>query len=145
MTTEAGGFVDALDRAGYRLTEPRRAVATLIAGREGQFTAADLEADARARHLPIGRATIFRALDLFTDLAVVERVDLPDGGHAYVACEPVHHHHVICTNCGRATEIADVGIGSLLDAVKRETGYDVSSHRLELFGRCPACQHELGG
>jgi len=142
MTAEAGGLVDALDRAGYRLTEPRRAVATLIAGRDGHFTAADLEEDARARHLPIGRATIFRALDLFTELEVVERVDLPDGGHAYVPCEPVHHHHVICTNCGRATEIEDVGIEALLEAVKRETGYDVSSHRLELFGLCPICQTE---
>jgi len=144
MTAEAGGLVDALDRAGYRLTEPRRAVATLIAGRDGHFTAADLEEDARARHLPIGRATIFRALDLFTELEVVERVDLPDGGHAYVPCEPVHHHHVICTNCGRATEIEDVGIEALLEAVKRETGYDVSSHRLELFGLCPICQTEAG-
>ena len=144
MTAEAGGLVDALDRAGYRLTEPRRAVATLIAGRDGHFTAADLEEDARARHLPIGRATIFRALDLFTELEVVERVDLPDGGHAYVPCEPVHHHHVICTNCGRATEIEDVGIEALLEAVKRETGYDVSSHRLELFGLCPICQAEAG-
>ena len=144
MTAEAGGLVDALDRAGYRLTEPRRAVATLIAGRDGHFTAADLEEDARARHLPIGRATIFRALDLFTELEVVERVDLPDGGHAYVPCEPVHHHHVICTNCGRATEIEDVGIEALLHAVKRETGYDVSSHRLELFGLCPICQTQAG-
>ena len=144
MTAEAGGLVDALDRAGYRLTEPRRAVATLIAGRDGHFTAADLEEDARARHLPIGRATIFRALDLFTELEVVERVDLPDGGHAYVPCEPVHHHHVICTNCGRATEIEDVGIEALLEAVKRETGYDVSSHRLELFGLCPICQTQAG-
>jgi Fe2+ or Zn2+ uptake regulation protein len=143
MTSEGGGLVDALDRAGYRLTEPRRAVATLIAGRQGHFTAADLEEDSRARHLPIGRATIFRALDLFTELGVVERVDLPAGGHAYVPCEPVHHHHVICTNCGRATEIEDVGIGALLEAVKRETGYDVASHRLELFGLCPACQAEL--
>jgi len=144
MTAEAGGLVDALDRAGYRLTEPRRAVATLIAGRDGHFTAADLEEDARARHLLIGRATIFRALDLFTELEVVERVDLPDGGHAYVPCEPVHHHHVICTNCGRATEIEDVGIEALLEAVKRETGYDVSSHRLELFGLCPICQTQAG-
>ena len=144
MTAEAGGLVDALDRAGYRLTEPRRQVAQLIAGHDGHFTAADLVADAEHRRMAIGRATIFRALDLFTELEVVERVDLPDGGHAYVPCEPVHHHHVICTNCGRATEIEDVGIEALLEAVKRETGYDVWSHRLELFGLCPICQTQAG-
>ena len=81
-------LVAALDRAGYRLTEPRRAVAELIAAREGHFTAADLLDDAKARRLGIGRATIFRALDLFTELSVLERLDLPTGEHAYVPCEP---------------------------------------------------------
>jgi len=140
MTAEAGGLVDALDRAGYRLTEPRRAVATLIAGRDGHFTAADLEEDARARHLPIGRATIFRALDLFTELEVVERVDLPDGGHAYVPCEPVHHHHVVCSTCGRVTEIDDRGLAAAVEDVERATGWQVEGHRLELYGRCPHCR-----
>ena len=67
-TTGIEPLVAALDRAGYRLTEPRRAVAELIVAREGHFSAADLIDDARARRLDIGRATVFRALDLFTEL-----------------------------------------------------------------------------
>ena len=54
-----------------------------------------------ARRLGIGRATIFRTLDVLVDLQAVERLDLPTGDHAYVACEPAHHHHVVCSNCGR--------------------------------------------
>ena len=78
-------LVHALDQAGYRLTEPRRAVADLIAAREGHFTAQDLIDDAKARRLGIGRATIFRALDLFTELNVLERLDPlygPRPGHS---------------------------------------------------------------
>src|SRR4029077_476663 len=81
--TAAEALVTALDDAGYRLTEPRRTVAGLVAAREGHFTAADLVDDARRRRLRIGRATIFRALDVFADLRLVERIDLPDGDHAY--------------------------------------------------------------
>ena len=132
-------LVAALDRAGYRLTGPRRAVAELIVAREGHFSAADLIDDARARRLDIGRATIFRALDLFTELSVLERLDLPSGEHAYVPCEPEgHHHHIVCSGCGRVTEIEEVGLA--LEDVQRRTGWQVESHRLELYGRCPRCR-----
>ena len=129
----------ALDSAGLRLTEARRTVATLIADRDGPFTAADLLADARRRRIDIGRATVFRALDSFSELSVVERLDLPNGDHAYVGCDPAHHHHVVCESCGRTTEIDDGGIRDIVRAIERRTGYRVDSHRLELFGRCPTC------
>ena len=132
-------LVEALDRAGHRLTEPRRAVAELVAGRSGHFTAAELVEDARARHLDVGRATIFRALDLFTSLDLVERVDLPDGEHAYVACDPVHHHHAICTSCGRSRDVADHGLADVLGEIGKRLGFTVTAHRLEIFGLCAAC------
>ena len=103
-------IVRALDVGGYRLTAPRRAVADLIAEYGGHFTAAELETVALGRRLAISRATLFRALDLLTELGVVERLDLPSGEHAYVPCAPAHHHHVICSRCGRATDVEDSGV-----------------------------------
>lgn len=129
----------AFDRAGYRLTDSRRMVAELIAGRRGHFTSADLVADARSRRVPVGRATIFRALEVLASLRAIERIDLPSGDHAYVACEPLHHHHVVCSRCGRVTEIADEGLRTLVRDIARRSGYRVDDHRLELFGVCPAC------
>ncbi|HYO42604.1 MAG TPA: transcriptional repressor [Candidatus Limnocylindrales bacterium] len=137
-------LVEALDRAGYRLTEPRRAVAELVAARNGHFTAAELAEDARSRHLGVGRATIFRTLDLFASLDLVERVDLPDGDHAYVACDPVHHHHAICTACGRSLDVSDLGLGDVLGEVARRLGFVVTAHRLEIFGVCAACAAAAG-
>ena len=134
-------LVAALEDAGYRLTGPRRALAELIAGRGGStFTAAGLVADVRARRLGIGRATVFRAIDLLVTVGAVERVDLPTGDHAYVACVPAHHHHVICARCAGAIEIGDLGLGAVAREVARRTGYRIDEHRLELFGLCPACQ-----
>jgi len=131
--------VEALGDAGYRLTGPRRAVADLVAARDGWFTAADIASDARRRRISVGRATIFRSLDVFTDLGLVERVDLPEGGHAYVACEPSHHHHAICTACGRSLDVADAGLAEVLGEVMRRSGFRVTFHRLEIFGLCAAC------
>jgi len=132
-------LVEALDDAGYRLTEPRRVLAGAIAAQQGHFTAADLVDDARRRHPGIGRATIFRALDVFTSLNLVERVDLPDGGHAYVACEPAHHHHAICTTCGRSLDVDDQGLAGVLAEIGQRSGFTVTAHRLEIFGVCAPC------
>lgn len=137
---ETEPFLTALDRSAQRMTEPRRAVARLIADRGGHFSAADLVADARERRLAVGRATIFRTLDLLAELDLVERIDLPSGEHAYVACEPAHHHHVVCSGCGRSDDIDDAGMRAVVREVARRTGYRVDDHRLELFGLCPDCQ-----
>ena len=132
-------IVTVLERAGYRLTEPRRSLATLIADQDGHFTAADLVEAAGAGRLGIGRATVFRTLDVLVDLGAVERLDLPSGEHAYVGCEPTHHHHLVCSRCGRTDEIDDAGLRAVVGDVARRTGYRVDDHRLELFGLCPAC------
>lgn len=140
MTTQ-GPWISAMGTAGYRITEPRRAVAELIAARDGHFTAADLIEDARSREVGIGRATIFRSLDLFTELEMLERIDLPSGEHAYVACEPrVHHHHIVCEDCGRVAEVDDRGLSAAVEDIQQRTGWQVQTHRLELYGRCPSCR-----
>jgi Fur family ferric uptake transcriptional regulator len=137
---DAAAILAAFDAAGYRLTEPRRALAGMLARSAGHFTAEDLVAESRRARLGIARATIFRSLDILADLGVVERLDLLTGGHAFVACQPAHHHHVVCSRCGRSNDIADSGLATVIADVGRRSGYRIESHRLELFGLCPTCQ-----
>lgn len=133
-------MTDTLRENGYRMTGPRRSVAELISNREGHFTAADLIADARRQRLAMGRATIFRTLELLTKVNALERLDLPSGEHAYVACEPEqHHHHVVCRKCGRSVEVQDSGLQSVVSEIGQRSGYLIDTHRLELFGLCPGC------
>jgi Fur family ferric uptake transcriptional regulator len=137
---DAAPILTALERAGYRLTAPRREVATLIADQPGHFVAADLVDEARQRHLGIGRATVFRTLDVLSEVGAVERIDLPSGEHAYLACEPAHHHHVVCSRCGQSRDVDDAGLRRVVSDVARRTGFRIDDHRLELFGLCPDCQ-----
>jgi Fur family transcriptional regulator, ferric uptake regulator len=141
VTTE-DAIVAAFDDAGYRLTGPRRALARLIGARNGHFTAEDLMTFSREARLGVGRATVFRSLDILTELGVIERLDLPTGEHAFVACEAAHHHHVVCSRCGRSADVPDSGFSRIVDDLARRSGYRIESHRLELFGLCPSCQAE---
>jgi Fur family ferric uptake transcriptional regulator len=138
--SQADRITQVLERAGYQATPNRRLVAQLVAESGGHFTAADLLERGRRERVNIGRATIFRALELLTSLHVVERLDLPTGAHAYVVCEPdKHHHHLVCSGCGRNEDIADGELAGLVDEIGRRNGYRIESHRLELFGTCPQC------
>jgi Fur family ferric uptake transcriptional regulator len=139
---DTDAIVTALGSAGYRLTAPRRSVAALIAEQDGHFTATELVETARSRHIDVGRATVFRTLEVLEALGAVERLDLPSGEHAYVGCERAHHHHVVCARCGRTDPVADAGLRAVVEDVARRTGYRVDDHRLEMFGLCPACQSD---
>ena len=137
---QAERIIEALERAGYQATPNRRLVAELVAATGGHFTAAELLERGRLRRVNIGRATIFRALDLLTTLRVVERLDLPNGSHAYVLCDPdEHHHHLVCSTCGHSVDVADGELARLVDEIGRRNGYKIEAHRLELFGTCPVC------
>lgn len=137
---QAERIIAALERAGYQATPNRRLVAGLVAATSGHFTAADLLEQGRRERGNIGRATIFRALDLLTSLRVVERLDLPNGSHAYVVCDPdEHHHHLVCSTCGKSQDVADGELARLVDEIGKRNGYKIESHRLELFGTCPEC------
>jgi Fur family ferric uptake transcriptional regulator len=123
-----------------RTTGPRRAIAELIGERHGHFTAAELLADAGTKKVKVGRATVFRTLDLLADQGSLERLDLPTGEHAYVACAPEqHHHHVVCRNCGASAEVADTGLQAVVREIGAQSGYRIESHRLELYGLCADC------
>jgi Fur family transcriptional regulator, ferric uptake regulator len=139
-TAHFSEIVATFERAGYQPTPSRCLVAELVAGRTGPFSAADLIEAARERRAAVGRATIFRSLELLTSLRVVERLVLPDGSMGYVACEPgAHHHHLVCTSCGSGVDIAEGDLGRLVDDIGRRHGYRIESHRLELFGLCEDC------
>jgi len=138
---EPNTLISALGGAGKRLTVARRAVAEAIAQQDGHFTAEDVLVASRSRRRAVGRATVFRSLELLADLHLVERVDLPSGEHAYVACAPdAHHHHVVCSVCGRSVEVGELGLGPILERMETSTGFAIDSHRLEVFGVCPDCQ-----
>ena len=120
-------------RGGLPPDGPRRAVAGLIADRDGPFTAADILCRRRHRRLGIGRATVFRAIDAFSELGVVGADRPPSGEHAYVGCEPDHRHHVVCERCGKTTR-SMTGRPRHRPRRRRRTGFRIDSHRLELLG-----------
>ena len=134
-----------LAEAGHRLTAPRKAVLANIARQGNTFTAADL-IDAFSSTPSVGRATIFRTIELLVDIHLLERVHLePTGalGSAYVLCGlgETHHHHTVCTHCGTVSDLEGCFLDSRrLQGLSASNSFRVDDHHLELYGVCGNCQ-----
>lgn len=129
-----------LERAGHRVTEPRRAVIQTVAEQPNRFTASELCAAVERRPAPVGRATVFRTLELLERLGVLERVHSAGGRDSYIVGEQTqHHHHLICSSCGTVADIEGCTLTSFISRLAAAHGFRVDGHMVEIFGRCRAC------
>lgn len=129
-----------LSEKGHRITPSREVVIGAVALSEGTFTAARILDLTEAVAPDVGRATVFRTLDLLIGLGALERVRLPGGQEGYVLCGPPHHHHIVCSACGAVGEIDDTVLESALQDAVRRSGFTLEHHALELAGSCAACR-----
>jgi Fe2+ or Zn2+ uptake regulation protein len=133
-------ILEQLRSRGFRNTGPRRAVVAAAARRRGRFTASDILEDVRPQR--VGRATVFRTLDLLADLGILERLH-SDSHHAYTLCSPEHHHHLVCTGCARVEEIVSPAAERVVRAIAQRAGFRVEGHLLEIVGLCQRCQQDV--
>ena len=122
-------------RAGLRLTAPRRAVLEAMASCPAIFTIEELTAAAPE----VGRATVFRTMKLLQEADVVCRMLLEDGSVRYEVSRGSHHHHLICSECGRVDEFSNPELDTLIQHQASNRRFTLGGHSLELYGRCAAC------
>jgi Fe2+ or Zn2+ uptake regulation protein len=107
------------------------------------FATDDLWHDLQHADPQLGRATVFRAVDILAEQGILDRVTFADGTHRYRACAGAsHHHHVTCTACHRVVEIDVCLPPETMAAIARQTDFALEGHSVELFGRCPACRSD---
>jgi len=129
-----------LAASGRRLTTPRRAVLDALSRAGGPLTIEEIwEA------VPdVGRATVFRTVKLLLELGLICRVVLENGSVRYVPATPDHHHHFICNACGAVEEFQPPPIDEAIRALADASGFELSGHALELYGRCRRCRETSG-
>jgi Fur family ferric uptake transcriptional regulator len=130
---------------GLPVTHQREAVAEVVFGSQDHLSVDDLEDRLRERGERIGKATIYRTLDLLVRSRLVEEHDFGEGFKRYehrLSRQPVHEH-MICTECGKVIEFRSVEVRRLEEDVRKEHGFVPARHRLEIYGLCREC-HEAG-
>jgi len=106
----------------------------------GHVSVEELTAIVRERTPRVGYSTVYRTMKLLAECGVAAAQTFGDGHTRYErVLEGKHHDHLICTSCGAVTEFEDPTIEELQGGVARRYGYQIASHRMELYGLCARC------
>ncbi|HLH72213.1 MAG TPA: Fur family transcriptional regulator [Chloroflexota bacterium] len=128
----------ALQAHGHKLTQPRRLVIETLVDQSRAMTANDLHQVLAERGVSL--ASIYRTLELMSELHLAEPVHQSGDEARYIACRPEHHHHIICTGCWRVADVDSCLLEPVANAIHEQSHFDVESHILEFYGRCAACR-----
>jgi Fur family ferric uptake transcriptional regulator len=134
--TDIDLIIERLELRGHRITQSRRRVLDAVLAQPAHFTVDDVLRRTRR----VGRATVFRTMKILLDLNIVCRVLLDDGTLHYRLSTGRHHHHLVCTNCGRVEDFSNCDVTSLTRDLQKATQYEIEAHWLEVYGRCQSCR-----
>ena len=136
-------IVRALRLAGHVVTPPREAIIRAVAAQPRPFTAGALCAAVAERNPSVGRATVFRTLELLEEAGVLDRLHAVRGDASYVARDPDRpgrpHQYLVCTACDGVTELEDPHLAALLQSAASARAFRAEGALVEILGRCQAC------
>ena len=130
----------------YKMTPQRQVILqAFIEFQERHLSAEDVFTIVRKRSPEIGLATVYRTLELLSDLEVLQKMDFGDGRSRYEINEtntPHHHHHLICLACGQVRAFDADLLETLETAIARKSNFLIVDHQLKFYGYCLACQQK---
>jgi Fur family transcriptional regulator, ferric uptake regulator len=123
-----------------RRTQASELVADLLRTYAKPLSIQELHEQVRS-HLPrTAYSTVYRIVGRLEAEGRVRRIDWRERGSRYEWAELPHHHHIVCSICGRSVDIDDADLGFSEDRVRSATGFLIDHHSIELEGICPDCQ-----
>jgi Fur family ferric uptake transcriptional regulator len=133
-----------LHTSGYKLTPQREAtVKVLLENEEDHLSAEDVYLLVKEKAPEIGLATVYRTLELLTELKVVDKINFGDGVSRYDLRregDNHFHHHLVCIQCGSVQEIKEDLLEEVEEIVELKYKFKVKDHRLTFHGVCEVCQ-----
>jgi Fur family ferric uptake transcriptional regulator len=129
-----------LREAGHKLTNARLTVLNVLENNGGHLTSAEVLEQVDKIDSSIGRASVFRTLDLLTSLSIIRPTYMNSSQTpTYVLMPDGHHHHIVCTNCNRIIEFENCGLGTIAAELEERLHVKLTGHLLEFYGLCDKC------
>ena len=131
-----------LNTAGLRVTNQRALLLEIIRQGEGHLDADELYRRAREKQPRLSLSTIYRALQKFKKLGLVEEVHFDETHHHYEAKQSSEHHHLVCLSCGRVVEFKYPLTRLVKRRVTEAKDFEITGSEVRIAGYCSKCRQE---
>jgi len=132
----------ALSGAGLRVTRQRALLLEIIRRGKGHLDAYELYRQARERQPGISLSTVYRALQKFKALGLVDEVHFDEAHHHYEVKPPSEHHHLVCLGCGRVIEFHYPLSRQVKRSVSEARDFDIVGTEVRMTGYCYRCRQK---
>ncbi len=134
-----------LEQAGHHRGAARNELIDLLGRQDCALSALEIEdALRRGKHgaRAVGRASVYRGLELLQEYNLVNRLDVGDGVARYELVDPAgqHHHHLVCDGCGQLVAFEDRDLERSIERLSRRLGFSIDDHEVVLRGSCSDCR-----
>jgi len=137
-------FRDFIRERGLKSTRQRDDIARWFFGIKGHLNADQIYRAVKDVSPGIGFSTVYRTMKLLCEAGLVSERHFGDGEALYENVAS-HHDHCICTSCGRIIEFENPRIEELQESIAERFGFELRSHKMELYGLCAACRERGAG
>src|SRR5258708_29788088 len=128
-----------LRASGYRVTQQRQLVleaVTKLNHASPEEICTEVQQTARG----VNVSTIYRTLELLEQLGLVTHTHLGHGAPRYHLAAEAEHIHLVCSQCGRVTQVGPGAVDALVAALDDTQGFETDVGHLTIFGRCAQCR-----
>lgn len=139
-----------LKQNGLKVTTQRIAILEVLSSRPGKhLTAEEIYDCVRNMYPDIGLATVYRTIQVLSELNLIDKLNLDDGYVRYEIGKQKdthcghHHHHLICLDCGQVFAFEDDMLETLEQKIKEKMNFQVLDHEVKLFGKCDSCMTRI--
>ncbi|WP_139492389.1 peroxide-responsive transcriptional repressor PerR [Brevibacillus dissolubilis] len=140
MTQQVEKAVEILKEQGVRMTPQRHAILAYLLESMSHPTADEIYKALEGKFPNMSVATVYNNLRVFKDAGLVRELTYGDASSRFDANVEEEHYHAICNECGSIHDFHFPYLGEVEMAAKEMAGFQVTGHRMEVYGVCPDCQ-----
>jgi Fur family ferric uptake transcriptional regulator len=136
-----------------RITVPRQTILDVLSKKEKHLSAEDVFLEVHKRYPDIGLTTVYRTLNLLTQIGLVLKFDFGDGKARYkLSSSPKkegRHHHLVCTKCKRVIDYKDFIdeeeklFKKTKKVLAKKYNFKITDHFVRFYGLCEECRSEI--
>jgi Fur family ferric uptake transcriptional regulator len=142
-----------LRKHSCRITVPRQVILDVLSKEGKHLSAEDIFLKVHRVYPDIGLTTVYRTLNLLTQIGMVSKFDFGDGRARFELSGEqkggIHHHHLICTSCNRIIDYKDFVDEEMKLFKKTEKtlsekyNFEITNHLINFYGLCERCRKDF--
>jgi len=134
------GASQAPNSSSRRVTAQRTLLLGLLRQSGGHVDADELYRRARRKNSRISLSTVYRNLQLFKKLGLVEEHHFDEEHHHYEAKSGTEHQHLLCISCGKVVEFACPVSQQFREDIGKKYDFDITGVEVRMTGLCSSCR-----